>query len=797
MDVPPRVAHADEIASIDAEHYALELTIDPVAHAIDGDLKLRFVATEEGLPHVTLDLAGLKVYNVVDSAGRDLAFFQKGEELTIVLAEPLSRGATEELGIRYGGSPKKGLWFTDTEHGVATQIFTQGECEDSHWWFPCIDNPADRATSELIVTLPAGWTATAAGERIDRKESAGSTTEHWRMNTPHPAYLTSLVAGDFTVKTADWDGTPLVYMGDPKYRDLIEASFASTPRALEFLSDVTGLRYPYSKYSQACVDDFPFGGMENISATTMTDTMLRTKRGMRDGDAEGLIVHEAAHQWFGDLLTCNSWDHVWLNEGFATYMTQLYFGSMNGDDELRMRWYDSLQGYLSSDVGSARRPTVYSTYRDPIDLFFTGQTYAGGAARLHYLRFVLGDAAFFSGLRTYVAENQGRGVTTYDLKAAMQKASGQDLTAFFDQWLFGEGYPELDVSWKWSAKQRAVRLTVRQTQNALAGTPEVFNLPVDVALRTTKGTVVHRIEINQRSQVFELASDAAPDWIWFDEGGWLPAKVKRQKSPAEWLTVAASSDAALPRRLAVEALGDSFGGGTAFDMRGDQQDFVRAELVNRLRQDSSSWVRKAAATALGQEGGAESRLRLMTAASSDENTHVRRAAFEALQRWGEDFELAAFARTQYEEGYSWKTMGAAAHLLATSDPKGIFQWTLRELFVANSPHETLRAELLDVMVGLDNVRAVPQLVLWATDPTAGSGARIAAVRGLGELKQLDKEARQALIGLLGTHNARLRRSVVESLAKYDDAVSKTALQDFYAQTVFPREKRAIEAAFGR
>ena len=796
MDVPPKVAHSEAPAAIDAEHYALELTVDPVARAIDGKLKLRFVSTEADLPHVALDFAGLKVYNVLDSAGRDLAYFQKGESVTIVLANPLPLGATEELEIRYGGSPKKGLWFTDPERGVPTQIFTQGECEDSHWWFPCIDDPSDRATSELTVTLPAGWTAVAAGERIDRTEDANSVTEHWRMNTPHPVYLTTLVAGEFVTKTAEWDGIPLIYMGDPEFADLIESSFAATPSALAFLSDVTGLRYPYAKYSQACVDDFPFGGMENISATTMTDTMLRGERGQRDGDATGLIVHEAAHQWFGDLLTCNSWDHVWLNEGFATYMTQLYFGHTKGDDELRMRWYDSLQGYLASDVGPNRRPTVYATYRDPIDLFFTGQTYAGAAARLHYLRFILGDAAFFSGIRNYVAENQGRGVTTFDLQAAMQKSSGQDLTGFFDQWLYGEGYPELEVSWKWSAEDRAVHLSVKQTQREIAGTPGVFELPVDVAVRTSKGTVVHRIDLNARTQVFELASDVAPDWVWFDEGGWLPAKVKRVKQPAEWLTLAASSDKALPRRLAVEALGDAFAGGDAFDMRGDQMDFARAELVNRLRQDESSWVRKSAAKALGQEGGAEARVRLMAAAASDENSFVRRAAFEALEGWGEDLELAAFARTQYEEGYSWKTMGAAAELLAVSDPKGIFQWTLRELFVAESPHDVLRGELLGVMADIDNVRATPNLVQWAIDRTADTGARLAAVRELGELKQLDKEARRTLIELLGSDNAKLRRAAVEGLANYGDAVSKTALRDFYAQSVFPREKRAIEAAFG-
>ena len=796
MDVPPMVAHPATAAPIDAEHYALALTIAPVARAIDGNLALRFVATEDALPSVTLDLAGLKVYSVLDSAGHDLAFFQKGEKLTIVLAKSLARGASEELEIRYGGSPKKGLWFSGVERGTPTQVFTQGECEDAHWWFPCIDDPSDRATSELTVTLPASWTAVAAGERVDRQESAGSVTEHWRMNFPHPAYLTTLVAGDFAVETSEWDGIPLTYMARPEFADMLDATFAPTPSVLAFLSETTGLRYPYAKYSQACVDDFPFGGMENISATTVTETALRGERALRDGDATGLIAHEAAHQWFGDLLTANSWDHIWLNEGFATYMTQLYFESTKGDDELRMQWYDSLQGYLAADVGPKRRPMVYNTYRDPIDLFFSGHTYAGGAVRLHYLRFVLGDEKFFAGLRTYVAENQGRGVTTYDLQAAMEKASGQDLKPFFDQWMFGKGYPELNVSWSYSAKDRAVRVSVAQTQRELAGTPAVFQLPVDIAVHTLKGTVVHRVNLNKRETVVELPSDESPEWVWFDEGGWVPAKVTREKQPAEWLTLAASSDHALTRRLAIEALGDSFAGGVAFDLRGDQEDFARAELVNRLRQDSSSWVRAAAAKALGQDASPEARLRLMAAAASDSNTHVRRAAFTALEHWGEDLELAAFARSQYKLGYSWNSMGAAARLLAKSDPKGVFQWTLRELFVADSPHDVLRAELLDVMARLDHFRASAQLIQWATDRTADDGARIAAVRGLGKLAPLDKDARTALIDLLGSSNGRLRRAAVDSLAAYDDAVSKTALRDYYALSVSPREKRTIEAAFG-
>ena len=793
MEVPAKVRHSAPELAVDVEHYAIDLVLDPVARAIEGTCILRFTAGKNELSTVPLSLEGLRVHSVFDSSGRELAFFQKAGELNVVLANVVSAGAFEELTISYGGSPKKGLWFVRERNGAPTQVFTQGECEDSQWWFPCVDVPADRATSEVRVTMPMGWTSTAAGELVDHQEATGSVTDTWRMTTPHPTYLTTLVAGEFTTVTSEWDGVPISYMAAPEYAEYLEAGLSETPQVLSFLSDITGLRYPYSKYSQACVEGFPFGGMENISASTLTVTALRDERGLRDGDAVGLVAHEAAHQWFGDLLTCNSWDHIWLNESFATYMTMLYFESTRGDAEFRMRWYDTVQGYLASDVGQKRRPTVHDVYRDPIDLFFDGQAYGGGAVRLHYLRFMLGDESFFEGIRDYVAVNQGRGVTTSDLQNSMEKVSGRDLSVFFGQWLLSEGFPELAVSWDYDAEAGVVGLLVEQNQSSLGGTPGTFLLPVDIELRTQKGSVTHRIEINGRRQRFELSSDEMPTWVWFDEGGWVPAQIDRNKKLGEWLAIAASQDDVVARRIAVEVLGKQLGAGTA----GPQKDFVHAELVNRLRQDSSSWIRKEAATALGRARTPEARLRLMTAAAGDDDAHVRKAAMAALGTWGEDLELAAFARTQYESAYSWGTMASAAGMIADTDPKGIFQWLIRELFAADSPHDVLRADLLRLMAKVDNTRVTSQLTQWATDTSATPAARAAAVGGLTKLGQRDKAARAALIGMLDEDSFRLRVAVVRSLSEFKDAASKNALQRFYARSVFPREKRAIEAAFGK
>ena len=779
------------VVTADAEHYALELAVDPVGRSIAGTLDLTFAAAGGDLSTLTLDLSGLRVYQVVDAQGRELAFFQKGAGLSVVLAEPLALGASTDVTIRYGGSPAKGLWFVRERDGVATQVFTQGECEDSSWWFPCIEDPSDRATSELVVTLPAGWQAVAAGERVDRRESADAVVEHWRMTDPHPAYLTTLVAGELAVVEDAWEDVPLAYVAAPEYEDGLAAAFGETPEMLAFFSELTGIRYPYAKYSVAAVDGFPFGGMENISATTLTDTVLTDARGTRDGDAIGLLAHEAAHQWFGDLVTCATWEHIWLNEGFATYMTQLYYEATRGEEEFRLRWHDTLRGYLAKDRGADRRSMLEDEYRDPIDLFFSGHAYAGGAVRLHLLRFELGDRVFFDGVREYLARHQGGSVTTDDLQAAMEAVSGRDLEPWFAQWLDGVGYPELDVAWRW--RDGAVELTVTQTQRAVTGTPEVFRMPVDVEVRTAKGSVVHRIDLDARRATYTLPSAERPTWVWFDEGGWLPARVDRKKGVSEWLAVASGQDDAVARRTAVEALGELL----AEDQAGDAVELARAELVNRLRQDGAVRVRAAAAKALGQDGSAEARLRLMSAAGGDPDTAVRAAALDALQGWGKDLELAAFARATYDEGYSWRTMGAAADLLVAADPDGAFQWLVRALLDADSPHGVLRADLATSLARVDNVRVAPILTDLANDRGLPTKARVAAVRALGNVAVGDRAVRTALIGLLETRDARLRRAAVNSLVAFDDAVANGALARHYERSVVPREKRAIEATFGR
>jgi aminopeptidase N len=778
---------------IDADHYSLEVELYPERRRIEAVCTVRLrPAGDTSIDTVRLDLEGLEVYSVKDEAGKPLEWEHEGGELLVDLRWPLDAGEELELEVAYGGRPAKGLWFAGDAEGEPSHVFTQGQCEDSRWWFPCNDIPSDRATSEVTVTMPVEWVATAAGERVERTEDGDTAVEHWRMATPHPAYLTTLVAGDLVVREGSWEDVPLTYLAPESHARWMEPTFAETGRMLGFFSGLTGIRYPYAKYSQAAVENFPFGGMENISATTLTVNALKDERGRMDREATKLIAHEAAHQWFGNLLTCADWSHIWLNEGFATYMEALYLEGTRGLDAYRVHMQDMIAKYVEADQGGNLRPIVHGDYEDPIDLFFDGHVYPGGASRLHLLRFVLGDDDFFRGLRTYTAENVGRSVVTDDFQHAMEKVSGKDLDGFFEQWIHGVGHPEFLVSWKWNERTGKVTVSVTQRQSPVAGVPSVFETPVLIEVRDRRGNTLHRVEVTERNQRFELPSQGRPVWVRFDKYGWIPKELDSRKTYDEWLAILTTDDDVNGRRMAARMLGT---------MAADQLDFERkefhvAELVGRLRTDDSEAVRVAAAEALGVAGGLEARARLMKAARSDVSPAVRVAALDALASFGLDADLARFADEVFEERFTWKTMGAAAGLYAAADPSEAYRW-LTTRMLEDSPNDALRVAIMPHLGGLDDEASVDQMVDWMEDESASSAARVAAARQLGESHRGGAAVSEALAELLEHQDYKLRRAAISSLAKRAEPAGIRALEVHYDVTIFPRERRTIEAAMRR
>ncbi|MCK6447408.1 MAG: M1 family metallopeptidase [Planctomycetes bacterium] len=815
LAVPPLVAHEPRIADFDVEHYALELTLDPATRSIAGTCTVRLWPRIERLGQFELDLVGLDVSAVRDADGRALEFEQDEDSIAIELARSLSPDEFARVSIDYSGSPARGLYFVGDEGEGPTHVYTQGECEDARYWFPCYDFPNDRATSEIAVTLPPKWTSIAAGTRIDRRElDGGRAREHWSMNTPHPTYLVTLCAGEFTVTEARWQNVPLLFAVPPKLAPLAERTFEETDEVLTFLSDVTGFRYPYPKYAQTCVDDFRFGGMENISATTLTDDCLRDELGLRDGTTTSLIAHEAAHQWFGDLLTCADWSHIWLNEGFATYMDLLYVEATRSADVFHERLRGTLESYLGGDVGARRRPTVWNVYREPFDLFFDGQTYPGGALRLHHLRFVLGDELFFKGLREYVWSNAGRSVVTEDFQRAMERASGQDLEAFFQQWFHSKGYPEFSVSWKWDEDAKELVVDVEQVQDSADGTPAVFRAPVEVLFGAGKDVQTKRLQVTKRQETFRIGADVQPNWLAFDPRLCLPRRADVEYEPDEAGWLMASAEASVAELGARELARIARDTSAALDDRA----YALVRLTSYGSRHASAAVRRISALAavvstdpdvarrtealVRQTTGAEVEsgaaelevLRELTVL--DPEASVRAAAWEALAAFPPSTELVDRAKREVlEAGFSWQTRIQAARLVALAEAKRGAEharaW-LGQCLAIPSPHGEFQAGILGVLGELEGERALDVFQRWLDDERAPDQARQAAARALGAHGRAVKTTRIVLERHLDAHEFQRTGAVLDALFQLGDAASIPAVRRFAEQPLDARQRRACE-----
>ena len=348
----------DRAANIN--HIKLEVALDFDAKKISGTATHRLSAITGPLDRLEFDAAELDIKAV--RAGREPATFETSDgKLRIALPRALDAGEEIEIAIDYAGQPRRGLYFVgpdDAYPNKPRQAWTQGEDEDSRYWFPCYDYPNNRTTSEVIATVPEKFTAVSNGALIGTTSNAAAKTRtfHWRHDVPHFVYLMTLAAGEFALIEERAGNTPVTYYVAPGREDDARRAFGNTPKMIQFFERVIGVPYPYAKYAQVAVSDFIFGGMENTSATTQTDSTLHDARAHLDFKSDPLVAHELAHQWWGDLLTCRDWAHAWLNEGFATYFEALWCEENLGADEFAWNVRQDREAYLDEDANHYRRP---------------------------------------------------------------------------------------------------------------------------------------------------------------------------------------------------------------------------------------------------------------------------------------------------------------------------------------------------------------------------------------------------------------------------------------------------------
>ncbi|MCY7367621.1 MAG: M1 family metallopeptidase, partial [Chamaesiphon sp.] len=355
------------------EHVSLDLVLDIPNRSFSGTCAIRLNPVRNGIESLTLDAVDLKI-DRVEIDGTEHQFNYDGELLHIPVKVAVIAGKILDLVIHYGvENPQRGLYFIQPDEHYPdkpTQVWTQGEDEDSRFWFPCFDYPGQLATSAIRVQVPKDFMAISNGELVEQTIFGEDRVYQWLQKEIHPTYLMTLAVGRFVEIADSWNGKPVTYYVEKGFEESAKLSMGKTPQMIEFFSEKFGYPYPFPKYAQVCVADFIFGGMENTSTTLLMDRCLLDERAAIDNfNTESLVAHELAHQWFGDLVVIKHWSHAWIKEGMASYCEVLWTEHEYDKDEAAYYLLGEAQSYLSEDSSRYRRPIVTNIYREAIELY--------------------------------------------------------------------------------------------------------------------------------------------------------------------------------------------------------------------------------------------------------------------------------------------------------------------------------------------------------------------------------------------------------------------------------------------
>src|SRR5215813_10357224 len=766
------------------KHLKLDLRFDYDRRYVEGSATFTLSPINDDLMSFELDIAEMSIKKVTLTAvekrstgdlpkssiqpgsqlARRLEFETRADKLEIELDRPYARNEQLTIEIAYSCSPRKGLFFVEPDEAYPNkprQIWSQGENEDAHWWFPCHDVTNQKMTTEMIATVESLFFALSNGELIGVRENNGDgwRTYHWSQSQPHPAYLVTIVIGEYEALGDDYDGLPISYY---VYKDRVREGqrlFGATPRMIEFFEEKFGYAYPYPKYAQVLVDDFLFGAMENTSASTFTDRCLLDDHAMIDLSYDDIVAHELAHQWWGDLVTCKDWSHVWLNESFETNSEHLWREQARGYDDARFALFQDFLTYLREDRTSHRRPIVFNRYRFSEDLM-DRHAYEKGGCVLDMLRWELGDDAFFRTLAHYLKNHEFGNAETNDFKIAVEEATGRNLHWFFDQWLYGPGHPELEVAYEWRREQHLLKLSVKQVQGTEDGT-RLFRFPAEIQIVTvepgggpeSEWRASYRLVVEKVEQDFYFPCESKPRMVLFDKGHRIFKVMRFEKSAQELIFQLTRADEAMDRARAARELSV----------------FKGAETVDALREvllgDGFYGVRMAAAVSLGEIGGAAARAAMVEAYRLSKDSHVRRACVWALGNF-KDEETISILRASISRA-SWQEVIAASifHGFAQAKEKRSV-----ELAVNHSKYGK-RAPI-----------------------------RVAAIACLGALgKELNKEKKDDqvvdhLIELLKDKAVRARLGAVKALGKIGNKRALPPLREAQRRECLDMMKGALEDA---
>jgi aminopeptidase N len=660
----------------DLVHTKLDAKFDYSRSYMNGKvwitLKPHFYATDS----LQLDAKGMNIHKVeIVKAGKNIPLKYSYDSLflNIKLDRTYKRDESYVVYIDYTAKPDefrsegsaaitdaKGLYFINPkgeDKTKPTQIWTQGETEANSVWIPTIDKPNQKTTQEFSLAVPDKYVTLSNGKlTAQKKNTDGTRTDTWVMDLPHAPYLFFMGVGDYAIVKDSYKGKEVSYYVEKKYEKVARKIFGLTPEMIKFFSEkVTGIDYPWAKYSQIVGRDYVSGAMENTTATLHQESAQQNARELVDQNAwESTIAHELFHQWFGDYVTAESWSNITVNESFADYSQYLWFEYKYGTDEAGWENYNEMQSYLRS--ANARNLDLVRFYYSNKEDVFDQVSYPKGGRILNMLRNFVGDDAFFKSLNKYLTTNKFGNGSAHKLRLAFEEVTGKDLNWFFNQWYFGSGHPKLELSYGYDAVTQTAKVFVKQTQPG----DKLFKLPLAVDIFNGTAKTRYTVWAENKADTFSFASPSRPDLINVDPQRLILAERKDDKTLAEYIHQYNYSGSYLGRREALE-----------FAVK-NTTDPAAYNLLVKALSDPYFRIRTRAILNLGNfKLDAAAINRIESIAKTDENRLTRAAAIDALAKMNNSSYKDFFVKATKDSSYS--VAGAALEALEAIDGKEAYQ----------------------------------------------------------------------------------------------------------------------------
>jgi aminopeptidase N len=777
----------------DLQHVEMHISFDEPAKKVMGTIlqTLAILPQQDPVKEIQFDAVNLNIVKVwLDQSGKKIPLSfsttKDSAKLDITLDRVHPYNVPFTIGIEYWAQPKKGMWFIapDTFYTERPeQIWTQGEGEENRNWLPIYDYPNDKMTTDMFVTVRADQQALSNGHLVSKdKNNDGTVTWHWKEDHPYSTYLIMLGIGHYETPTDKWRGKDVQYWVYPGWSKEANRIFGLTPKMLGFYSDRTGFPYAWEKYAQIAIADFMYGGMENVTATTLNDYVMFDKRSGVDFSSEGLIAHELAHQWFGDLVTCRSWLHTWLNESFATYFEGMFREFNDGKDEFDEEMQGAQNAGIQAEMTLGKKPIIAPNN-------YTANHYPRGAATLNMMRHVLGDSGWWNSIHHYLDVHQYQPVVSEDFKMAIEEATGQNLGWFFDEWLYKSGHPAFDVTYNYDDGAKMLHMSVMQTQkrDTLTGT---FKMPVDVELTMPDGsTKLETLHVEDSVQQFDIPSTQKPQIVIFDKGNTIIKELRINKSVDEWVYQLTRAKLAIERSHAAMNLTP--------DNTGHSEIAFHA-LQSVVSRDPFWAVRLHALTTLAAWADSSRNIMaiLIDRATHDPRPDIRALAVQLLMQSRypkESVEPALNIVIDRDSSYS--VVGSALNALQRYDPDRAYRDAQPYLKI-NSPRDRIRRDAIDVVEHAKTPASLQKLIELVDTHNMPKMTRTAIIESISKCVEVDSVlVYRSLWNLTNNGDNGVRGTAVNRLAAIGDAATMHQLET--QEATRPDMKGTYDAALSK